>query len=164
MDKNEAVTQDQSKSRSELKKFLDDHKLMAIATCSEKGMWIANVYFATDKNFNFYFLSEPKTRHCQDIKENKNVAIAIASYKDGNLSNRSGVQIVGDAFQVTNPLDMAKATTLYTKKFITSKGVVTKDNIQHKIIQSRPYIIKPKLIKFLSDELYGNLGTEIFEF
>ncbi len=151
-------------AKVDLEKFLKEQKIMAIATSTSKGMWIANVYFATDSNLNFYFLSEPNTRHCQDLNENPEVAIAISYFNPDNLSDRYGVQMVGKAERIKNFVEMGKAFTIYTSKFISSGGIVTVDNIKHKLIKSRPYIIKPKLIKFLSDKLYGNLGTEIFEF
>ena len=154
-----------SMAKEDLKRFLDEQKLMAIATSSkDKGMWIANVYYAIDKDFNFYFVSEPKTRHSQDIHENPEVAIAIARFAPDNLSDRNGVQITGEAHKIETLVDMGKALAIYTGKFISSGGVITMDNIKHKIIRARPYIIKPKLIKFWSDKLYGSEGTEIFEF
>lgn len=152
-------------AKEDLKRFLNEQKLMAIATSSkDKGMWIANVYYAIDKDFNFYFVSEPSTRHSQDIHENEDVAIAIARFAPDNLSDRIGVQLSGKAEKIENFIDMGKALTIYTSKFITSGGVITVENIKHKIIRARPYIIRPKLIKFWNDKLYGEEGTEIFEF
>lgn len=152
-------------AKEDLKKFLDEQKLMAIATSSkDNGMWIANVYYAVDKDFNFYFVSDPKTQHCMDIHENPEVAIAIAKFAPNDISDRVGVQITGQAEQVKNLVQAGKVMALYTSKFITTGGMVTIDNIKHKIIQSRPYIIRPKLIKFMNDKLYGSFGTEIFEF
>lgn len=152
-------------SKEDLRSFLNEQKLMAIATStSSKGIWIANVYYAIDKDLNFYFLSEPDTRHCQDLKENKEVAIAIAKFAPDNLSDRVGVQIVGEAERIKNFIDMGKALSIYTSKFISSGGIITIDNIKHKIIRARPYIVRPKLIKFMNDKLYGNFGTETFEF
>ena len=36
--------------------------------------------------------------------------------------------------------------------------------IREKLIESRPYLIKPTYIKFWNDELYGDEGTEEFHF
>jgi len=151
-------------NKSDLKLFLKEEKLMAIATSTSKGLWIANVYFATDSDLNLYFLSDTKTRHCQDIKENPEVAIAIAKFAENDLGDRVGVQLIGTATKIDNFIDMGKALKIYTSKYITSGGVITLDNIKHKIIRSRPYIIRPKLIKFWNDKLYGSECTKTFEF
>jgi hypothetical protein len=38
------------------------------------------------------------------------------------------------------------------------------ENISKKVWESRPFVIKPTEIKWFNEELYGDEGTEIFEF
>jgi len=42
--------------------------------------------------------------------------------------------------------------------------VINFKNIKEKIIDARPYLIKPSYIKFWNDELFGEEGIVEFEF
>ena len=57
--------------------FLKMHKLMFVATQGEYP-WIAAVFYTYDYDLNLYFLSSPETLHCKQIKQNNEVAVAIA--------------------------------------------------------------------------------------
>lgn len=67
----------------------------SIATVDEKGVWSNPVYFAWDKNFVFYFISQMKSRHMQNL--NKNSRIAFSIYKTEQKGDIVGIQIEGTA-------------------------------------------------------------------
>lgn len=47
---------------------------MSLATVKDNRPWVCEVHFAYDENLNLYFISNPSTRHGQEIAENPNVA------------------------------------------------------------------------------------------
>ncbi len=66
-----------------------------IATADPKGVWSNPVFFAWDENYNFYFISQMKSRHMQNIKNNSRVAMSI--YATSQTKDIVGIQIEGDA-------------------------------------------------------------------
>ncbi|MBI2032817.1 MAG: pyridoxamine 5'-phosphate oxidase family protein [Candidatus Levybacteria bacterium] len=67
----------------------------SIATVDKKGVWSSPVYFAWDKNYNFYFISQMKSRHMQNIKSNSRIAVSI--YKTEQKGDIVGIQLEGTA-------------------------------------------------------------------
>lgn len=67
----------------------------SIATIDKKGVWSNPVFFAWDKNYNFYFISQMKSRHMQNLKKNPRVAVSI--YKTEQKNDIVGIQLEGSA-------------------------------------------------------------------
>jgi len=81
--------------KKHIEEALNATKYCSIATVDKKGVWSNPVYFAWDKNYNFYFISQMKSRHMQNIKSNSRIAISI--YKTEQKENVIGVQLEGTA-------------------------------------------------------------------
>ena len=63
-----------------------------------------------------------------------------------------------------NPKEIVRFLTNHYKYFPSWKDEITYENMLQKIIESRPYIIKPTYMKFWNDELFGEEGTREFNF
>lgn len=64
--------------KKETFKFLGEHVTAAVATVSATGEpEIATMYYYTDDDFNFYFISAKNSQKLKNIEINKNVAIAV---------------------------------------------------------------------------------------
>lgn len=50
---------------------------MQIATSVDGQPWCCTVFYVYDKDFNFYWISKPDTRHSKEIAKNPKVAGAI---------------------------------------------------------------------------------------
>src|SRR3989344_1361423 len=87
--------------KEKLLEFLKSNRLMSLATYSD-DLWISTVYYVVDNSFNFYFISNPKTKHGRDIATNKNIACAIADSHQRVKDNKKGVQTQGTASIVNN--------------------------------------------------------------
>ena len=61
---------------------------MIIASCDEKDVWVANVYFGVDEKATIYFVSSKDTKHSQMILKNPKVAFSIAWFDTSNHKNR----------------------------------------------------------------------------
>lgn len=96
--------------------YLREHNTATLATVGQEGPWAAAVFFANDDDFTLYFLSDPATRHGQDLAGNPQVAATIhEDYPDWRLIR--GIQLIGKAELVANPLELAQAWRLYLAKF-----------------------------------------------
>ena len=59
-------------------KFLDEHVTAAVATVSVLGEpEVATMYYYTDNDFNFYFITSTSSQKVKNLEANKNVAIVV---------------------------------------------------------------------------------------
>jgi uncharacterized protein YhbP (UPF0306 family) len=80
-----------------LRECLDSTQFMALATHGTGGLWNHAVYFAYDKGINLYFMSQPGTRHMQNIAQDGGVAVAVYASNQDPILNAIGLQIRGEA-------------------------------------------------------------------
>lgn len=59
------------------KSIIDTNLYLSLATSLNNETWISPLWYATDENYNFYFVSEYESKHAKFIKENPNVAVSI---------------------------------------------------------------------------------------
>lgn len=88
---------------------------LSLSTCDmERKPWVATVFYAHDKEYNFYFLSAVDSRHAKNILENPNVAFSI--FNSGQpVGSSEGVQAEGTASAVEGK-DVKKVIELYSEK------------------------------------------------
>ncbi len=84
-----------------LAECLDTSKFMALGTAANDGAWVNPVYFAFDKHFTLYFISESSCVHMQNIDKDPRVSCAIYNTDQTPLGSVLGVQLVGTASWVT---------------------------------------------------------------
>lgn len=157
------MTMVMSKNKKEIIKFLNKNILMTLATAYPKP-WVATVYFVTDEDFNFYFVSSPNSKHSKDIDKNKNVACAIYDSHTKNSDKKAGIQMKGTAKMVKNWNEVEKYLLLWNKKNPGMEKVVNVKNMKEKVISSRVYKITPKYVKFFNQELFGEDGIKEYIF
>lgn len=97
-------------------------KVMQVATCLGSKPWVASVYFV-ELNGKFYWLSEPRRRHSQELTINHKCAIAIVIKDDMPVI---GVQAEGTAKIVKNIVTITKVMALYIKKYNAGGQFVTR--------------------------------------
>ncbi len=112
---------------------------------------------------NLYFISKPETQHCRHIASNKNVACSIADSNQKVANKKIGVQLSGTASLVGNVREISKALYLWNKSNPGFAHIISFENIRKKLIKSKVYKIKPQIIKFFNEELYGSEGFKIFK-
>jgi uncharacterized protein YhbP (UPF0306 family) len=152
-------------SNKELIKFVKNQKLLVLSTIDENGKpWSTNVYYSADKDLNLFFVSPPDTNHSKHIKNNSTVAFSIAWYDPKDLANRKAIQGTGACIRITKVSEIVRLLKNHSKYYPLWRSVITYKAMRQKLIESRPYIIKPKYMKFWNDELYGDEGTGEFEF
>ncbi len=80
---------------------LDTTQYMSLGTHGADGAWVCPVYFAYDKNFHFYFISQPESKHMKNLEANPRIAIAIYSTTQEPPGDVRGIQLEADAKPVT---------------------------------------------------------------
>ncbi len=81
------------------KKYIDEALFAtdycSIATVDKSGAWANPVYFAWDKNYNLYFISQMSSRHMQNLQKDNRISVAI--YKTEQKGDIIGIQLEGKA-------------------------------------------------------------------
>lgn len=145
--------------------FLKDHHVMSLSTIDSEGYpWTCTVYYAVDDDFNFYFLSEPSTQHCENIKKNHKVSLSIADTDQKLRDMKVGISLQGKAEQVKGIMNFAKAAYHWSKANVEIEDIFYPHNLIFRAVKAKPYVIRPSLIKFLNEDQYGMLGTKVFHF
>src|SRR3989338_3685648 len=130
-----------------IKEVLDKGYLMSLATVGEGGVWVCDVIYIHDEEFNIYWMSDPEVRHSKAILENNNVAgtITVSLKKEYNL----GLQFDGVAEKIEGPrFDLAK------KHFLKRDKTIPKED--EDILEGDSwYVLKPKNIELINEKLFG---------
>ena len=150
-------------NKTKLLNYLKSQHTMYLATYDGKP-WTSTLFYAIDDEFNFYFISEPTTRHSKAIQKNKLVSCSIADSNQVVTDKKIGAQIEGIAFEVKNKNKLKIVVSMWHKKNPGFEDIINLPNMIKKIIKGGFYQIKPTLIKFFNEKLYGSEGFEIFEF
>ena len=83
-------------NRKELiKEVLEKGYLMSLATQDEGGIWVSDLIYLYDEDFNIYWMSSPDVRHSKAFLKNNNVAGSITV--NGKGDNNLGIQFEGVA-------------------------------------------------------------------
>ena len=137
--------------RAEVMVYLAERYSLTLATSGPAGPWAAGLYFAND-GLRLYFLSDPASRHCQDIAANPRVAAAIhEDYKDWREIR--GIQLEGTAEAVTAAADRAQAWEVYLAKFPFVRQFRVGDalEIMGRAIRSQFYRVVPSRVFYLDN-------------
>lgn len=94
--------------RQQVLDYLEAHNTMTLATSGPDGPWAAGLFYVND-GFDLYWLSDPDTRHSQNIAHAPQVAVTVhEDYADWRVIQ--GVQaegvaeVVGTVFQAGGPM------------------------------------------------------------
>lgn len=131
-----------------LAQYLEQGRLMQLATAAGAQPWVCTVYYVVDSNRRLYWLSYPSRRHSQELAENTHAAIAIVIKPDLPVI---GVQAEGVVSVVQN----AETVKLMMQRYVAKYGEGNKfyDNFLRGVHQHYMYCFAPtKYVVF--DELH----------
>lgn len=124
-----------------IKDYLQEARLMQVATAKENQPWACTVYFAFDENLNLYWISLPSTRHSQEIMANEKVAGTIVLPHVPGQKPR-GIQFEGTAQQAQGDA-MQKTMDIYATRM--GMNDQRKQDILDGTDGHVPYVITPTL-------------------
>ena len=87
--------------RQTIKEVLQSGYLLSLATQDDAGVWVADLIYILDDDFNIYWMSDPNVRHSKALVMNSVVAISITVSSPGE--NNLGLQIEGKAIKIDGP-------------------------------------------------------------
>ncbi len=131
--------------------YLEEAKLMTVATAKDSEPWAASVWYVHDNELNLYFISRRSRRHSLELKENPHVAGTITKpHVIGSGEKVRGIQFEGVAHEATGKT-LKKALSLYLAKYPTAEKIPL-ENLQDKNFMAAFYVIHPKVL-VLFDEI-----------
>lgn len=100
-----------------IREYLDEAKIMQVATVYDGQPWCCTVWYAHDQDLNLYWISNRSRRHSREIAEHDRVAGTIVlPHAEGSGQKVCGIQFEGTARPTSGPLQ-ALARDLYIKKY-----------------------------------------------
>src|SRR3989344_2854869 len=104
-----------------IKEVLEKGYLMSLATVDEGGVWVSDVIYIFDDDFNMYWMSKLHRRHSKAILENPKVAGTITASSQGE--DNLGIQFEGLAQKIEGARH-----DLAVKHFLKRKKEVPKED------------------------------------
>jgi uncharacterized protein YhbP (UPF0306 family) len=101
-----------------VKNIIEENLYMTISVSSLSGEpWVANLFYAYDEEYNFYWYSQNNSTHSQKIRENSKVAISVFnSTKVGQEVD--AVYLSAYALEVSEKKELKKVLSVYSGKLL----------------------------------------------
>lgn len=126
--------------RTLIKKYLQEARLMQLATVINNQPWVCSVWFAADEKLNIYWFSSITRRHSKEVMKNHKVAAAIV-FPQTPSDRPRGLQLQGIAELLTKEKDINKAISIYAGRIFAKEKI--KEFMQDDEKPHRFYKIKP---------------------
>lgn len=121
-----------------IKEYLQEAKLIQLATSINNQPWVCSVWFASDEDLNIYWFSSISRRHSEELDVNNRVAGAIALPHDPKDPVR-GVQFQGVAEVLSDEEDINKALSVYQGRIFNRERIDDlAKNRAHKFYKIKP--------------------------
>ena len=143
-------------ARERVLAYLAAHNTVALATVDADGRpWAATVFYV-NLGTDLYFLSEPKTRHAQNILANGLVAGTInEDYRD--WQQIKGIQLEGRAAVLDGKIELLRALHAYLDKypfvrnFLSPEKLLQGVQIAGKALDVRLWRLRPERLYYLDN-------------
>ncbi|MBI5958527.1 MAG: pyridoxamine 5'-phosphate oxidase family protein [Chloroflexi bacterium] len=133
--------------RPVLRDFLAGQSTLVLGTAGEQDAHpqVAPLFFASDDQFNLYWISDPDSRHSANLADWNKAAAAIFVHT-WDWGGIKGLQVEGAACPVTADDERVRALVLYREKF----PFVT-DKFASLIEVSTIYVLRPRWLRWLDN-------------
>ena len=144
--------------------LLREQSTMTLATADGSMAWAAPVYFV-NIGYDFYFFSEPASRHIRESAASRQAAAAIFA-EDSGWRGIRGVQMSGMVRAVRSGIKATRMITAYLKKFsfvrdfFQPRQRVTLEAFSNRF-KSRFYCFSAHRIVYLDNQLAFGFRQEI---
>src|SRR3972149_8600726 len=142
-----------------IRNILNKNHLLTLSTSSGGFPNSNTAFYAPDRNMNLYIWSEEGTKHSENLRKNRKVAINIFDSRQKWGSLLQGLQATGTA-RLVNRREFIIAGILYIKRFPKSLKLVKNPKRFHdKLFESKLYKIQLKEIKVFDEKMFGKGGS-----
>jgi uncharacterized protein YhbP (UPF0306 family) len=147
--------------------FLAAQTTLTLGTINSDGSpYLSDLFYAHDSALVFYFLSDPHTRHAQNLTRTPQVSVTVhQTVKDWQTIR--GVQMIGEVRHINHVQERAHAFEIYIAKFpFVREWLASVDALEQKhplfgVIEL--YKITPRWLRWI-DNTQGFGHKEEFEF
>jgi uncharacterized protein YhbP (UPF0306 family) len=128
-----------------IRQYLDDGKLMQVATQSSNGMWLCHVWYAYSPDLKeIVFTSNKSRQHSMDIQDNPSVSAgAVAIPLEGLGQKVRGLTFSGNAHEAQVQDEIESAYMLYKERWPKVESMFSLQDIITKATPMRMYILRP---------------------
>jgi len=150
------------KARS--KDLIENQNTMTLATASKEQAWAAPVYYA-NLHFNFYFFSDPESRHIREAMHSRQASAAVFEPASSWKGIR-GIQMSGHIQSLSPGLEAVRALRAYLKKYPFTKEFFGKDqsldlNTFLTRFRVKLYRFEPSLLYYMDNSIRFSFRAEI---
>ncbi len=137
--------------RKQVLDYLGCHNVMTLATVGPGGPWAAAVFYVND-GLRLFFLSSPRTRHCENLAASSRVAATIQEdYRD--WPEIKGIQLEGHVAPVDDD-ELAHVRALYGAKYpVIGKIAEAPASIVAALAKVRWYALTPDALYFIDNSV-----------
>ena len=138
-----------------IRAFLETQSTLALATVDSEGQPdIAPLFYVSDDQLNFYWLSAPTSRHSANLVARKRVAGTVYP-SVWQWNDIVGLQVEGDAEAINDDRVREQILNLYLRKFHLPP------ELDAVIAASTLYRLRPGWIRYMDNSISFNYKTEI---
>lgn len=142
--------------RAETREYLARHNTVSLATDGPDGLWATTVFYV-NLDLSLYFLSEPKTRHVQNVLRNSSIAATVnEDYHDWRQIK--GIQMSAMCEEVKGKRELARALAAYVRKypfvaqFLSPSQFLRGMSVGGHALDVRLYRLRPTRLLYLDNE------------
>ena len=139
--------------KQEIRKYIETHNTMTLATSMGDVPWAATVFYASD-DLKLYFFSAPDSRHSQNLAANPRVGVTIQEdYHDWR--EIKGIQLEGTVKIVDSLSQKAKAMVVYARKYPEVIKLFTNPAsgaFYQAFLKVKFYCVTPQKLFFINNE------------
>lgn len=143
----------QKNLREAILAYLAAHNTLILATISSANEPHAAALFYVNLEYDLYFLSEPRTRHCVNLAENPR-ASAVVTEDYGQWQEIKGLQLEGYGSLVTAKGEKIRVMKAYLQKFASLTEFFKSPGLRSQALKAELYKFCPKKIRFV-DNCHG---------
>ena len=153
---------------AELKKrtmdLIENQNTMTLATALKGEAWAAPVYYA-NLHFNFYFFSDPESRHIRETMDSAQASAAVFEPASSWKGIR-GIQMSGHIQSLSPGIEAVRALRAYLKKYPFTKEFFSKEqpmDLEAFVTRFRVrlYRFAPSLLYYMDNSIRFSFRAEI---
>ena len=132
--------------------YLDDVKLMQLATSRDHRPWLCNVWYVMDDEDNVYWISRETRRHSEDIAHNPHAACTFHKWFDSGLGEKGQAVVIAGEARKLRGNECRKPYELYTIRHPNLPGLQALEDFENETGHHFFYVLSPKEIMWWDEK------------
>ena len=145
------------------REYLQDIKLMQLATCKGDKPWLCNVWYVMDKEDNVYWISRGTRRHSEEISENPWAACTFHKWFGEGLGVKGQALVMSGTVEVLTGDEIDFAYDLYAKRYPKLLEFQSLDESKNSTEEGLHYFYKltPKEIVWFDEVNFPKVSKQV---